>query len=89
MKLFYFEKYFVEVLGKYSWLLFILAGNLEGLIYFNVDLYIKYRYGKRKIDFRALTADQVDINLFVCDGDENRGNRETLLNPDYEEYISL
>ena len=55
----------------------------------NIDLEkIIEKYGSftgslnRAMDFGGEDPEQVLINLIVCDGDPNRGNRESLLSPD-------
>ena len=37
----------------------------------------------RAMDFGGEDPEQVIMNLLVCDGDPNRGNRESLLSPDF------
>ena len=65
------------------------AENLNPEEIGNIDLEeIIKKYGKfkgdlnRAIDFGGEDPEQVLINLIVCDGDPNRGNRESLLSTD-------
>ena len=54
--------------------------NLEGII----DNYGSFNGSlNRAMDFGGEDPEQVVMNLLVCDGDPNRGNRESLLSTDF------